>query len=638
VAAYFDAREHEAYYRAIKRVGHRRDFHERLVPVLERLIELTEPPQSAAAVDRAIAGSLRMEQAARQIADGSPLDIARAGYPDAVGLLGISEPLSFDSLKTAYRSAVRRNHPDLGGSHEAMVMLNDVFQFIHALLRERETIAGSGERDGLSAANAAKVRNCLDYRYSCGELLFLALLEDWDIDTAFLWLERITSAPWQQSCYAQDSWRRIALTEPAAKIAGRLSLVRLREQAVQALTIARGGLREAQKRGLSCEQYIRDAEDILAGRRHVRVSLSHQRQANNALRLGVINSRQYQNVLERLASAVAAEDDYEARLRRLQAGDGLLRDLPTDRIAHGKVLQHSLVPEPGYYVNRIAQLSNEQQGEYLGAFSDQTTLALVRKYTFVRLVSLLESVLFYPGEVDDAAAEREALALASLHDGSGRSYGIEVAEAIADLRSQAALERQSRAQVLRAIDQSGGLDIGGIGIKVTFGDTSPLGTPLSAAYFKVISSSVNDLSTMQRIGRLPQTDEDRRTREAWARDMGALNTPEAKAASEAAFAAVGLAKTDPDAAVQQFSTYCNFLLDLGRSTLHVEQLQLGFWVDRLTATLVRLKRWREALQWLERYFALPERYRGRSSPSEETRLEKRIERCAEMLRKQADAQ
>ncbi len=54
IAAYFDAREHEAYYQALKRVGPRRDFHQRVVPVLERFVELTNSPEGAAAVDRVI--------------------------------------------------------------------------------------------------------------------------------------------------------------------------------------------------------------------------------------------------------------------------------------------------------------------------------------------------------------------------------------------------------------------------------------------------------------------------------------------------------------------------------------------------------------------------------------------------------
>jgi transposase len=103
-------------------------------------------------------------------------------------------------------------------------------------------------------------------------------------------------------------------------------------------------------------------------------------------------------------------------------------------------------------------------------------------------------------------------------------------------------------------------------------------------------------------------------------------------AEEAAFAASNLAKSDPEAALQQYATYCNLLLDIGRTMMHVQELQLSYWVNRLTTTLVRLRRWREAHDWIERYFALPERYRRRSNPSEEAVLRKRLDRCAQMTR------
>ncbi len=177
LAAYFDAREHEAYYQALKRIGPRRDFHERLVPVLERFIELTDSPRGAAAVDRVMAGSLRVEQAARAPVMASHW--RSPGLAEGTELLGLTEPLTFDSLKAAYRSAARRNHPDAGGSHDAMVTVNEVFQFVHALLREREIAAGVDGTKGIAAAGVVEVRNCFDYRYSCGELLFLAALDDW---------------------------------------------------------------------------------------------------------------------------------------------------------------------------------------------------------------------------------------------------------------------------------------------------------------------------------------------------------------------------------------------------------------------------------------------------------------------------
>jgi hypothetical protein len=423
----------------------------------------------------------------------------------------------------------------------------------------------------------------------------------------------------------------MALTAPAGKLAIRLSQAGLSEQASRALDVARNGLQEAQKHGLTYGPYVREPEDVLAGRRRPQVVLNHRRQADNALRLGVIDAERYQKILERLAYSASAEEAKEERLREFLAGGGFLRDLPTDHVALGKTPKSHLVPEPGYYVTRIAQLTDDQQAEYSIAFSDRTTLHLVRKYTFVRLMSLLESVLFFPGQIDERAAEREIQLMASLHDGSAGFYGREAGDVIAELSQQTLPERQVRAKLLREIDQRNERFSGGF--TLTIGGVTALGTPLSADYFRMIRLSIDDLRTMLRTGRVPESKQDRRDREAWNRDINALRAPEVKAAQSAAFAAIDVAKTNPEAAAQQFKSYCNLLLDLGQRMVHVQELQLGYWVDRLTATLVRLKQWREALEWLDRYFALPGLYRGRSSASEEDRLRKRQVRCGDMLRR-----
>jgi len=293
VAAYFDAREHEAYYQALKRVGPQRDFHERLVGILERFIELTNSPLGAAVVDRVIAESIRIERSTGA-AGGTPVEVARALYPKGTELLGLAEPLTFESLRSAYRSAARQNHPDAGGSHDAMVAVNQAFHFTHLLLRAREVGVGAGETVGAVTVDAAEISDCATYRYKCGERLFLIALDDWNADGAFMWLERITSDRWQQSTYAKHPWHRMALSAPAGKLAMRLSLAGLREQASQALAVARRGLQEAQKHGLSYEPFVREPEDVLAGRRRAQIVLNHQRQADNALRLGVIDAKRYQ--------------------------------------------------------------------------------------------------------------------------------------------------------------------------------------------------------------------------------------------------------------------------------------------------------------------------------------------------------
>ena len=73
--------------------------------------------------------------------------------------------------------------------------------------------------------------------------------------------------------------------------------------------------------------------------------------------------------------------------------------------------------------------------------------------------------------------------------------------------------------------------------------------------------------------------------------------------------------------------HCGVLLKISEQMKHVEQVQLGAWIDQLSILLVRVKRWEEAKQHLEAFFALPTSFRGRSSPSSLESMKKRLERC-----------
>jgi hypothetical protein len=129
---------------------------------------------------------------------------------------------------------------------------------------------------------------------------------------------------------------------------------------------------------------------------------------------------------------------------------------------------------------------------------------------------------------------------------------------------------------------------------------------------------------------MPETAEEIREREAWNRDLSAISTREMEKSQNAAFAATDYYKTKPARAVKVLETHCDRLLELGGSIIHVQELQLGYWVDRLTIALVYQKRWSEAKAWIERFLALPDRYRDRSCQSEQESLRKRLERCIRM--------
>lgn len=72
--------------------------------------------------------------------------------PDPYEVLGVARGASLDQVRTAYRRACKTRHPDMGGSHEAMVELNAAYAFVLGELKrrrqsEREDTAQTAPRD-----------------------------------------------------------------------------------------------------------------------------------------------------------------------------------------------------------------------------------------------------------------------------------------------------------------------------------------------------------------------------------------------------------------------------------------------------------------------------------------------------------
>jgi hypothetical protein len=146
-------------------------------------------------------------------------------------------------------------------------------------------------------------------------------------------------------------------------------------------------------------------------------------------------------------------------------------------------------------------------------------------------------------------------------------------------------------------------------------------------YMKVVRAPISELRLALEIGSTKTKEEREREREVWNRDMALLRSPQVEQSRDAVFRAGEIEKVDPEAYLALLETHHSFLLGIADQMEHVDQLQIGYWVDRISVVLVRLKRWDEAKLYIERFFALPDRYRLRFSPSVQASMMKRLERC-----------
>ena len=284
VAAYFAAREHEAYYRSLKNVDDRRAFHDDLKAALVRLLEVADD-QARSVLDGIIA---RLARTGSETI-GSPLDQVRRAEPHGTSLLGLGGSIDFEDLRNAYRSAALRYHPDRGGSNTEMAAVNRAYEQLHVLLSEQSQYEG----EPAVSAWGYEAQTALDYLWAVTRLLFDVALDDWALDEASMWLGRLFSDAFIDSQFAQAGRQRIDLIEPAAKLSERLTAADNPEEAERALAVARAGLERARAQGLGYDFHVVKATEVLAGERKARFVLNHVRQLENARRLGAIDDTRY---------------------------------------------------------------------------------------------------------------------------------------------------------------------------------------------------------------------------------------------------------------------------------------------------------------------------------------------------------
>jgi hypothetical protein len=129
ITAYFEAREHESYYRSLKLVEPRRDFHETIIPVLIDFVGETLTRQDTSALDAVVAAA----ETARLTVKPTDQIVTEAKriHPVGFDLLGIQKELSVATLSDLYRQAARKYHPDAGGSNQMMIKVNEAYSLFH---------------------------------------------------------------------------------------------------------------------------------------------------------------------------------------------------------------------------------------------------------------------------------------------------------------------------------------------------------------------------------------------------------------------------------------------------------------------------------------------------------------------------
>jgi len=400
LASYFNSKERIAYFISLKHVDKKRAFHEELITILEKFLKEVAIEKAEDFLDKEIFS----KKNSSEFIGISPKDIAQVKElnPRGCKLLGFKDPLSFQSLKSSYRKAAFEYHPDKGGRHEDMLAINDAYQQFHNLLcMMQEGVIGTGGQmetaeqiTGPDGHLYEAPKSARDYIYWVKILLAEVYLDDWNLEKAFNAYLPIEQDQSYKPYFERDRHRILKFTETITK---RLLSTALKEETNRTYETFTIITNEMITRGIGDPHYWEERlgkmQKFKSGEKKPRIILNHIRQAENALRLGAIDRKRFEKLGFKYKGKAELLNKREELLQEYIKTNGFIRELPYDAKANKLASKKPLIPEPEYYGNNIYVLDNDQQAEYFIAFSDNTNLQLLNKYLFVRLDSLINSVI-----------------------------------------------------------------------------------------------------------------------------------------------------------------------------------------------------------------------------------------------------
>jgi hypothetical protein len=448
LAAYFRYLEGLAYENGLRSMRERRDFRDELTTRVEAILAYSRDTAACQEIQyeldkerRAFLGDFADEEDfvthVQPEESLSPSDRARKMDPKGYKLLALAPPLTFDSLKQAYRIAAKRYHPDVGGDTATMQHLNDAYSLFSSVLNREEAEASAdaslGQRFGFQTTDQFfSVVRAKRFSMAIDDLaLERALHSARDMNVGELI---------QAFDGARDLSRLCNLLFAAGKGAdGNELLTKLGEVA-----------EAAKARQLNYVPLYEKAVRASAAPTKIRFVPNHKRQADNLHRLGVFDDQKFKAAMGRISGdegVVAAAATSFLELVSVVK----FTVLPMDPIPNVEPIV-GLVPGPDYYA-RVESMSDPQRQEYARAFHGaRRDLAL--KYIVPRMDALLRTPFLDEEMLDDCLDEMRRLE--GILDGhkSLRALCSDGIRVLAFLHGQSTASRRKRIKLLLGLDAS----------------------------------------------------------------------------------------------------------------------------------------------------------------------------------------
>ena len=387
LSSYFLSKEARAYYLSLKHVDVKRDYHAKLISHIKDFLSLINN-NSIEILNYFIFSKTCQKR--QNFSDSNLSTIFEIMHPQGYELLEIKFPLTLESLKVCYRKSAMKHHPDRGGSHQNMLIINEAYTIYQDYLCNKQSGIRNVLNDSFNNNIYAIPHHANDYIYLLNSLLSEVYCDEWDLMNAYQTVKNIQNFNFYGSDLVKTVEEIYKVIKMASSLTQRLAFANLKSEANEMMCFTKFIY---QLGDFDYQPYIDDPKNIINGVKKLRVILNHKRQADNALLYNVISTKKYMSILERFEKNEKILKEKEVILQTFLSSVGFTEDLIYEDGAIKSSLSLIDIPEVGYYDNKkLHALSEEQQTEYFLAFSKKSSLVLVKKYIYVRLASYILSI------------------------------------------------------------------------------------------------------------------------------------------------------------------------------------------------------------------------------------------------------
>lgn len=436
ISAYFKLKEYLLY------TSEGRDFYPRLIREILRFIKKTSNSEAEIVLDEVIFATINKLN--RSMSNSMNLiEELRQTNEKGFELLGIRETIDLDVLKALYREAAKKHHPDLGGSNENMLIINESFTSFHEIIQYHL------ENNSDDYLSYGQPKSAFEFLSDVAYRLLIIYEDIWAVDKAYSWFKTMEIKEWITP-YTLTGLHRLSK---------RLYAANMKTEANEIFGYAYSNYKKAKEEGIDYGADIDSTRAILEGKSKLRVVINHHYQAKNAFRLNIIDKKKLDVLNKRFQEKKLEYKNHEEKLRSYIKSTGFIKKLPSEPDIHCINIENRLIPMPSY-VNMhhpyLAELSDEQQTEYIIAFSEQTNLNLLKKYVYVRINSYMMAVIKHYYSVDVHKILEECnLFLNVIKDNRTRFsfHCRSVIKFIEEIYKMPGLEREQRLSILGEIHE-----------------------------------------------------------------------------------------------------------------------------------------------------------------------------------------